>query len=392
MSRPSLGLIMIVKDEAKNLPRSLAPIAASFDEVVVVDTGSKDGTPAMAASMGAEVYDFNWVDDFSAARNYSIEKAKSDWLFWLDADNAILPSDVTALREAIDERQGILWALEKVVPSGEQLWQKRCFANRPEVYFKGRVHEQLVHPPYWPQKPTKVVVAHWGYQDKVRLLQKGRYYQDLLNQMLEDDPSDYYAHFQIARCLCNQRKFNTALDHLSKVISSKQARTSNRELWAHAHFQLANTLERQGRPLDAVYILNQLIEVIPHHGLARYQAGRLAYAHQDWERAAEQLNMAIQLGINAPVVDSEPDKILFLAHYFMGRSLMELKRHPEAKDALRQAVDRNPDNLAATSTLAEVLLELGERDAARAEVSRILRIRPGDRRAAAIMAKAEKAA
>lgn len=77
---------MIVKDEAEHLPRCLESCAGLFDEIVVVDTGSTDDTKEIAQSFGAKVFDFEWCDDFAAARNESLRHATGEWMMWLDAD------------------------------------------------------------------------------------------------------------------------------------------------------------------------------------------------------------------------------------------------------------------------------------------------------------------
>ncbi|HHF42607.1 MAG TPA: glycosyltransferase, partial [Candidatus Aminicenantes bacterium] len=173
--KPSLTLCMILCDEEQNLPLSLAPIRDLFDEVVVADTGSKDRTPDLARSYGARVIETTWADDFSAARNLSIRASSGDWLFWLDGDNRIQPGDVKTIRQHLDTtREKILWCTEVNEPSGEQLIQKRVFPNRPEVYFSGRVHEQLIHPPHYKMIMTSVKIFHWGYADKSKAREKGR--------------------------------------------------------------------------------------------------------------------------------------------------------------------------------------------------------------------------
>src|SRR5437016_5574664 len=81
-TRPTrVSLCMIVKNEEKNLGGCLAPLAGLFHEIVIVDTGSTDGTKAAARGFGANVYDFSWVDSFAAARNESLRHATGEWIF-----------------------------------------------------------------------------------------------------------------------------------------------------------------------------------------------------------------------------------------------------------------------------------------------------------------------
>ena len=80
-----ISLTMIVKNEEANLPHCLESVAGLFDEIVVVDTGSKDRTREIAREFGARVFDFVWVDDFAAARNAALARATGDYAFWLDA-------------------------------------------------------------------------------------------------------------------------------------------------------------------------------------------------------------------------------------------------------------------------------------------------------------------
>src|SRR5262245_5780920 len=87
----SVSLCMIVRDEAEVLGRCLSTVADLVDELVIVDTGSRDRTSAIAQEFGARVEPFRWCDDFAAARNHSFSLATCDWILWLDADDVLLP-------------------------------------------------------------------------------------------------------------------------------------------------------------------------------------------------------------------------------------------------------------------------------------------------------------
>ena len=85
----SISLCMIVKDEEKTLERCLNSVKSFIDEIIIVDTGSIDKTKEIAERFKAKIYDFKWVNDFAAARNFSFSKATSEYIMWLDGDDFI---------------------------------------------------------------------------------------------------------------------------------------------------------------------------------------------------------------------------------------------------------------------------------------------------------------
>lgn len=393
MPEPTLGLLMILRDEAANLPRSLAPVAASFDEVVVVDTGSLDNTPRICAQLGAKVFHRPWDDDFAAARNHAIAQASAGWLLWLDGDNAVTPAEVDALRGMLPgQGPAIIWAQEQVVPSGERLWQKRCFPRRPEVRFAGRVHEQLEHPADWPNLAAPMTILHWGYVDPQRVRAKGAYYLSLIEQSLAQASDDYYLNYQAGRCLWNLGRLDEAAARLRQVTASDQARGANLELWAAGHHLLAQALLRLGDAPAAEALLDLLLEQMPLHGLSHYQRGRLAYDLDDWQTAADHLARALELGLGAPVVDLDPVKTAFFAHYFLARALERLGRAAEALPVLAAAVAGDPAQLAARTDLARLLIRAGRPGEARQHLDQVLAVRPGDRQANHLLTRMRGAA
>lgn len=100
----SISLCMIVRDEEAVLARCLDSVKDIVDEIVIVDTGSVDDTKNIASRYTDKIYDFEWIDDFSAARNFSFSKATMDYILWLDADDIITP-----------ENQDKIKALKKVI-------------------------------------------------------------------------------------------------------------------------------------------------------------------------------------------------------------------------------------------------------------------------------------
>ena len=81
---------MIARDEERFLEGCLESAKDIADEMILVDTGSQDRTVAIAERFGAKVIHFPWIDDFSAARNVSVEQAQGEWILVLDADEQLM--------------------------------------------------------------------------------------------------------------------------------------------------------------------------------------------------------------------------------------------------------------------------------------------------------------
>jgi len=97
----SISLCMIVKNEEYFLKSCLESIKDFVDEIIIVDTGSVDKTKEIAKTFTQLVYDFKWKDDFSLARNFSLQKATKDWILVLDADEKISERDFIRIKKLI---------------------------------------------------------------------------------------------------------------------------------------------------------------------------------------------------------------------------------------------------------------------------------------------------
>ena len=84
-----ISLCMIVKNEEKVLARCLDSIAGLMDEIIIVDTGSTDKTKEIAGKYTDNIYDFEWIDDFAAARNFAFSKATKEYIYSADADEVL---------------------------------------------------------------------------------------------------------------------------------------------------------------------------------------------------------------------------------------------------------------------------------------------------------------
>lgn len=172
--RPRLSLCMIVRDAERTIARALASVRPFVDELIVVDTGSSDRTRALAMQGGAQVFNFRWCDDFSAARNCSLERATGDWILWMDADDELLAEsgpELQILMAGCPDRDAAFWiTVEEVVaqPRGRSARVVRhahakLLPRHPAIRFRYRIHEQVapaIRELGLPIRRSSVIVRH----------------------------------------------------------------------------------------------------------------------------------------------------------------------------------------------------------------------------------------
>ena len=145
---------VITKNEEKNIGKWLQEMSLLADEMIVVDTGSTDSTVNMAKKAGAKVFNFEWINDFSAAKNYAIEKATGDWILFLDADEYFTEAtrkNVRPLLETNYKKDNVgsircrltnidVDRKNKIV---DAMVQVRIFKNIPQIRYHGKIHENI---------------------------------------------------------------------------------------------------------------------------------------------------------------------------------------------------------------------------------------------------------
>ncbi len=190
MTVPGVSLCMIVKDESPRLPMCLRSVEGLVDEIVLVDTGSTDGTQDLARSLGCRVFEIQWDDDFSKARNHALDQARHEWILVLDADE-VLQVGEGGLLEGMDG--DVDFGLVKVVTPGEgrsgpvEEWAVRLFRNRPAYRYRYPVHEQI-HITGARGRETGISVLHLGAMDEVAVRVRQSWYLELLEALPDDHP------------------------------------------------------------------------------------------------------------------------------------------------------------------------------------------------------------
>ncbi|MES2034624.1 MAG: glycosyltransferase [Pseudomonadota bacterium] len=258
---PRVALVMIARDEARCIARCLASAKPHVDEMIVVDTGSTDDTVAIARSLGARVETFAWIDDFSAARNASLDHSDADWNLILDADNW-LTGGFEALSPENLQRPPFLGEVRienqfegSSGPETNVNWIARLLSRG--VRYEGAIHEQPVSS--LPRRRVALTLGHDGYEGEQRARKAGRN-ERLLRAELLRTPDDPYILFQLGSELQAADRWAEAADLFVRALPlSGQADPYRHALVVRALF----TLKNAGRHDEALQLTEAEFELWP---------------------------------------------------------------------------------------------------------------------------------
>jgi tetratricopeptide (TPR) repeat protein len=204
----SISIVMIVKDEAEMAPGFLESVKGLWDELVVVDTGSRDGTPELFAAAGAKIVHHAWREDFAEARNVSLANAHGDWVLVLDADERVSPAFIKEfLHKCEDPTVGALTVrMSNPLPYGHRRdsWLLRAFRRDDGIRFRHPIHEdasgdvaRMLFATERSISRVEAPVEHLGYvRSRAAARDKKRRDLSILQRTLEVDRHDFYGHLK----------------------------------------------------------------------------------------------------------------------------------------------------------------------------------------------------
>lgn len=249
-----ISLCMIVRNEEAVLARCLDSVQDLVDEIVIVDTGSTDATREIAARYTTQIYEFPWIDDFAAARNFAFSKGTREYLMWLDADDVLEAPDRAAFAEA---KRMLAPSVDVVMMPYHVAFDE---ADRPVTTFarervlrraagftwQGAVHEVIT--------PAGEIV-HWDAAVSHRKIGAGdpdrnlRIFERLLREGHAFEPRE---RFYYARELAAHAQHAQAIEEFTAFLASDGGWSAD---YRNARLTCADCYDQRGQPQQALTVL-----------------------------------------------------------------------------------------------------------------------------------------
>lgn len=289
-----ISVCMIVKNEELTLRRILSQVVSFADEIVIVDTGSTDNTKNIAFEYTGKVYDFQWVGDFSLARNFAFDKAVGDYLMWLDADDYIdenVCGKINELKQSLTV--DCVMCPYAVSFEGEKVtywyYRERIMKNCPFARFEGFIHE-AVAPFGRIVYNNDIMIKH----KKEKPVESGRNLKMFEDAIKNGKTLDARLTYYYGRELFYNERYEDAFKVLNDFILMKGLMVNLVDacmILSDLSYRLKNSLEEH-------YLFKALSYGVPSSELA-CKIGHLYFDRGDFETAIFWYETALKVGENA---------------------------------------------------------------------------------------------
>ena len=378
-----ISLCMIVRNEEHFLRDALTSVEGVVDEICIVDTGSTDGTIAVAESFGARITHIAWRDDFAWARNASLALATGAWILVLDADERLAPGSRDALRALRSER-----------PDGQGRWL-RCrnlkrraagdrgvdqrdrpdLSERAQRFATGERCTSLSlvrarNAASVPRRP-RIEIFHYGYLPEIMSERsKGDRNFRLSRAAAEAAPDDPALAYNYATSALLAGERDTARVQFEHVVAL--TRNTPRGFRPMSLATLAGVYLDDGRPADALALAEECVGIVKTLPDGHFVHGRALAALGRHEEARAALRQAIAVGTHPSIEHFVTDDEIatWKAHNEIGGTFVSEGRHAEAQQWLDQALQIRPAEVTLLLNRARCAEALGDLAGARGDFER----------------------
>tara|TARA_Y100000034_G_scaffold3294_1_gene3967 strand:+ start:13636 stop:15507 length:1872 start_codon:yes stop_codon:yes gene_type:complete len=312
----TLSLCMITKNEEKFLQNCLESVQKIVDEIIIIDTGSKDKTKEIAKKYGAEVYDFKWNENFSDARNKSLKYSKSDWVLFLDADETLSENEALKIKQLINQENEIIgyslitkkftnnFSQENFYYEnnnnylGASLTKKiRLFKNNQNIQFNGEIYELVdksIKKINGKVEGKKIFINNFSEEkEKSAEFKKEKIekYRELCEKRLLKEPNNAKVFYELAQIYRSEDFLELAKQNLLKAVELN-------ENFLEAH-QILGVVYTELKEYDkALEILNKTLKINKNYAETYFLLGVVHSKLQNYQKSAEFIETGLKLNKN----------------------------------------------------------------------------------------------
>ncbi|KOP72009.1 glycosyltransferase [Cytobacillus solani] len=295
MGKNTISLCMIVKDEETYLRRCLNSVRNQVDEIIIVDTGSTDLTIDIAGEFGASIFTYKWDNDFASARNFSLDKAQSEYVIVLDADEYL--DEKTNLQKEIEKRKDFYIINFRNYMDGGYVSKHqaiRLFKNNINLRYYGKIHEHLNIDAFknLTNDFADFVIHHDGYK-KETYDKKNKFERNLkiLEKEVKDTPTGYNM-YHLGTQYRIDGDYAKALDLFRKAYPLSKTQI----YLPYLLYLMGDCLLQLGRYKEGINLIKDSIEIFPKYTGYYYLIG-LIYEQLDYLKEAERaFERCLELG------------------------------------------------------------------------------------------------
>lgn len=313
---------MIAKNEEKNIEMCINSYKSIVDEMIVVDTGSEDNTVEIAKGLGAKVYFFDWINDFAAAKNYALDRAKGDWIIFLDADEYFDVNSTRRIRKILESLKGSKYSAvgckiinidkvnDRIIDSFMQL---RIFKNDKNIRYQSSIHESLK------KKNDKIHIIsfyddieiyHTGYSSNVNKEKAKRNLEILLDDVKSNGENEEHYRY-LCDCYFSLGDYENALKY-GKLHLESNIKLIGYE--SRIHKVVIDCMWKLGKSKNEIETkIKECINVFPDHPNFYCSYGFFLLDEKRYEEALS--NFLLALNYNDSYKGIEVNLIIGLIHY-----------------------------------------------------------------------------
>jgi len=346
-----VSAVLIVRDEEAVLEDCLRSLSGVVDEIVVVDTGSVDSSPAISRRHGVQLSRHQWHDDFAEARNVSLDRARGEWILYVDADERLVDADRSSLESQLGGAEQIAFrVLLRPHHSMTPYREYRLWRNDPRIRFEGRMHERVVpaihrvaHLDGKSIGDIDLFLEHVGYEGD----QTPKHLRNLplLQRFLEEEPDHLFAMHHLATVLEGLGRDEKVDQLLEQAIGTVRHQMVPDPVGSLSYADLIR--RRQERGEDVRALLDEGLALYPSNCVLLFADGRALIEQSDFPAALarfEEILRQAQLPIREGTPAYNRRLVGELSHASKALCLFRLERYDEAAESYDRAARCAPDD------------------------------------------------